>query len=207
MDSDEALLQAWRDGDRHMGDQLVQKHFPALHRFFRVRVGDDVDDLIQRTFLDCVTRRESIRAGGFRAYLFRVARNRLVDHIRQTSRQPDFDPHTSVVPDRCTTPSLAIARHQEVRLIRQALRRLALDHQIALGLYYWDGLTTPEMADALEIPANTVRSRLSRARDRLREAVEAIAESPELCSSTLDGLETWAGKLGALARDETRVQG
>lgn len=199
MVSDEALLEGWRGGDRSAGDELVQRYFAKLYRFFGTRVGDEAEDLIQRTLLDCVAGRDGIRSGGFRAYLFRVARNRLVDHLRKGLSQPDFDPHTSVVPDSTGSPSFAVARKEEVRLLQRALRTLALDHQIALGLYYWDGLTTPELAEVLEVSPHTVRSRLARARERLREQVEALASSAALSTSTLEGLETWAAKVGALA--------
>lgn len=201
MRSDDVLLAAWAEGDTLAGDELVQRYFSRLYRFFSVRLGDEIDDLVQRTFLDCVASRDRIQEGGFRAYLFRVARNRLIDHLRHTLGQPEFDPHSSVLPDAsATTPSLAVARQQEVRLLQRALRRLPLDQQITLGLYYWDGLTTPEIGIALDVSPHTVRSRLARARDGLRQHIESLAESPELSTSTIEGLEAWASKIGELAR-------
>ena len=197
--TDSELLTAWRGGDDDAAQQLVERHFDALCRFFRSKLGDDVDDLIQRTFLDCVESRDKIRDGAFRAYLFRVARNRLIDRIRKRSGQPEFDPHSSAVPDQAaTTPSHAVVRQQEVRLLQRALRRLSLDHQVALGLYYWDSLTTPEIAVVLEVSPHTIRSRLTRARDRLRDEIRELAESPELCTSTLESLDDWATRMGAI---------
>lgn len=197
MSADDALLAAWRAGDLQAGDELVQRYFAPLYRFFSTRLGDEVEDLIQRTFLDCVESRDKIRDGAFRAYLFRVARNRLVDRIRKRSGQPDFDPHSSAVPDQAaTTPSHAVVRQQEVRLLQRALRRLSLDHQVALGLYYWDSLTTPEIAVVLEVSPHTIRSRITRARDRLRDEIRELAESPELCTSTLESLDDWATRMG-----------
>lgn len=198
MQSDEALLEGWRGGDRSAGDELAQRYFAQLYRFFGTRVGDDAEDLVQRTLLDCVAGRDAVRIG-FRPYLFRVARNRLVDHVRKRSRRPDFDPHTSAIPDGAASPSSAAARKEEVRLLQRALQTLVLDQQIALGLYYWDGLTTPEIAEVLDVSPHTVRSRLARARDSLRTQIEALATTPQLRASTLEGFETWAKKVGNLA--------
>ena len=58
------------------------------------------------------------------------------------------------------------------------LARIPLDDQIALELAYFEGLSTKEIAEILAIPDNTVRSRLSRARDRLRDALAQLA-SPD----------------------------
>ncbi len=203
MSTDDALLRAWQTGDLQAGDELVQRYFAPLYRFFSLRLGDEVEDLIQRTFLDCVETRDKIRDGAFRAYLFRVARNRLIDRIRKRSGQPEFDPHSSAVPDSAsTTPSRAVVQQQEVQLLQRALRRLTLDHQVALGLYYWDGLRTAEIAIVLGVSPHTVRSRLARARDQLRDEVRVLAESPSVCTSTLEGLDDWATRIGALHRDE-----
>lgn len=77
--------------------------------------------------------------------------------------------------DLGTTPSRAAARGQETEVLRAALDALPLDHRIALELAYWEEMSGPEIAIALGIPANTVRSRLSRARAALRETIASVA--------------------------------
>ncbi len=177
--SDVALLEAWRGGDRSAGDRLIDRHFDAVCRFFRSKLGDDVEDLIQRTFLDCVERRDSITRPSFRAYLFAVARNRLFDHLRQGLRRPVDNLGSLSVAEMCTRPSGKIDRARSRDRIAAAMRCLPADFQIALELAYWEGLRGAEIASVLEISAHTVRSRLSRGRAMLRERLASEGLAPD----------------------------
>jgi len=188
--SDTELLSAWRDGDRDAGDELLRRYFDAVCRFFRGKLGDDVEDLIQRTFLDCVESRDRVREDGFRAYLFTVARNRLFDHLRAAQRRPErVDISLRSVEDLGTSPSTKLARTEHERLLIRALRSIPLDYQIALELAYWEQLSGREIAVVLGIAENTVRSRMSRAREALRAKLEQLAASPELSDSTLQSFD------------------
>lgn len=173
--NDWTLLQEWRDGDRKAGDTLVQRHFSAVSRFFRTKVGDDVDDLVQQTFLACVEGVDRIQGDSFRAYLFGTARRRLLDRFRKAHRGPDpVDLSVNSLVDLGTSPSQTLARAEGHQLLSMAVATLPVDSQIALELAYWEGLSGAEMAAVLEIPENTVRSRLARARARLREAMQLL---------------------------------
>ena len=98
-----------------------------------------------------------------------------------------------------------MAARQEQRHLLHALRTIPLEQQILLELAYWEELTGPELGEVLGVPANTVRSRLSRARDALAAALARIAESPELLTSTLDDLDAWTARTRAAAgRDDTK---
>lgn len=194
--ADLELLEAWRQGDKTSGDVLLGRHFDAICRFFRSKLGDDVEDLIQRTFLDCVESRDRVtHTVGFRAYLFGIARNRLYDHLRRMQRHPRaVDGDVQSLADLGTSPTGKLARSEEQRLILSGLRCIPVDAQIILELAYWEGLSGPQIAAVLAIGENTVRSRLSRARSALREQVEKLAASPRLGESTLSDLEERARK-------------
>jgi len=185
--ADLELLEAWRDGDRDAGDELLARHFDSVCRFFRSKLGDDVEDLIQQTFLACVEGHAKVRdTNSFRSYLFAVARNRLFDHLRQAYRRPahgDLASHS--IADLGTSPSGKVARTEQERLLLQAMREIPIDYQIALELAYWEEMPGREIAVVLGIAENTVRSRLSRARAALRDAVDRLATTPELSRSTL----------------------
>jgi RNA polymerase sigma-70 factor (ECF subfamily) len=84
----------------------------------------------------------------------------------------------SSLADLAPGPATELERHQRAELLKVALTRIPLDDQIALELSYFEGLSTRELAAVLDIPENTVRSRLSRARDKLRAALTTLG-SPE----------------------------
>lgn len=175
--TDLELLDAWRSNDARAGQELVTRHWSAISRFFRAKVGEEGADLISQTFLACVEGKDTIE--NVRAYLFAVARRRLADHFRTRLRGPTFDPAMSSLADLAPGPATELDRHQRAELLKVALTRIPLDDQIALELSYFEGLSTRELAAVLDIPENTVRSRLSRARDKLRAALATLGTPDE----------------------------
>ena len=204
MEDDFALLDAWRDGDLEAGSRLFDRHFESIHRFLRHKVGDDTDEVMQRTLLACVESRDRFRgASSFRTFLFGVARLELFSHYRRRRKldaQVDFESRSFF--DLDPSPSLVVARHKEQQLLHEALRRLPVDLQIALELHYWEGMSATEIGTVLEIPAGTVKSRLRRAKELLRETMEHLTLSKTQLESTLGDLDGWARSLGDVLRDE-----
>jgi RNA polymerase sigma factor (sigma-70 family) len=186
--SDLELLDAWRGGDPTAGDELVSRHWTSISRFFRAKMGDDGADLISQTFLACVEAKDRIEGDNIKAYLFAVARRRLADHFRRRARAPAVDFAMSSLADLGTGLLTEVDRRQQKELLRDALARIPLDDQIALELTYFEGMSTREVAAVLEIPENTVRSRLSRARDKLRAAMAELGTPDEvaMAESQLD---------------------
>ena len=203
--SDLALLDAWRDGDQRAGNDLFNRHFDSICRFFANKAPNEVDDLIQRTFLACVESRDRYRGeASFRGYLFGVARNVLRRYYRD-KRYHDarFDPLVVSVHDLGPGPSLLIADKREQEILLAALRRLPMDHQITLELYYWENMSGSELAQVLDIPEGTVRGRIRRAKQLLEAALAEIAESPQQLESTVANLDSWARSL----RQRVQMQG
>ena len=168
------LLRSWQAGDEVAGRELVDAHFPAISRFFRAKLGDDVEDLVQQTFLACLEARDRIAGPSFRSYIFGIASRRLYSHLRGRYRDRALDFAVSSLEDLGTTPSESVARGQRASVLHAALRRLPVESQLTLELAYWEDLSTSEIGEALGIEPGSVRSRLSRARDRLRTLVEEL---------------------------------
>lgn len=203
MADDLELLQRWRGGDTDAGSELFERHFDALCRFFRNKVaaGDGVDDLIQRTFLALVEHRDQFRGdSSFRTYLFTVARNQLFAHLERGRReQSRFDPLEQSMHDHGPSPTNVIAQRKEQRLLLQALRRVPVELQIVLELYYWEDLPAPELARVLDVPEGTVRTRIRRGRQLLEQRLVELGEGDDALHSTLAGLDDWARSIRAHA--------
>lgn len=203
MATDFELLDAWAAGDKRAAKQLIDRHFDAIFRFFRNKLGgENVDDLVQDTFVACIAARERFRReSSFRTFIFATARNVLLEHFRKRRRAGDpLDPELVSVIDLAAGPSSVVAQKAEQRLMLEALRALPLDYQIAIELYHWEGLTGPELAEVLGIGEAALRSRLHRAKLELRKQLERIGESDVVLASTLANLDAWAADLRALVR-------
>ncbi len=195
--SDIELLEAWRAGEAAAGSELFARHFDAVCRFFRNKVAEGTDDLIQRTFLAMVESRDRFRGdSSFRTYLFTVAKNELFAHLRRSGRESArFDPLEQSVYDLGPTPTTMVAQRKEQRLLLEALRRVPLELQLTLELFYWEDMPASELARLLELPEGTVRTRIRRARQLLEQALRELAEGEGELHSTLAGLDDWAKSL------------
>lgn len=194
MPDDQLLLEAWRRGDEDAGEQLFESYYEGLARFFRSKAGDGASDLIQRTFLILLETRSRMRDGtSFHCYLYGIARNVLYEHYRGKRRDGErFQPDENSVEDLGPTPTTLMAQAQETRLLLQALRSIPLECQLILELYYWEQMTAKEIADVLEVPEGTARTRIRRAKQLLEAQLASLADTPQLLHSTVSDLDSWA---------------
>jgi RNA polymerase sigma-70 factor (ECF subfamily) len=103
--TDRELLEAWRAGDRHAGDELFGRYFRSLFMFFASKLAEGVEDAISRTMLGCLQNLHRVHDGGsFRGYLFGVARHEVFAHYRALRTGPDIDFAVSSVCDLGPTP-------------------------------------------------------------------------------------------------------
>ncbi len=194
--TDAQLLAAWSAGDLSAAELLIARHIDLVHRFFAGKVSDDIDDLVQKTFLRCIEKRDSFRGdSGFRAFLLGIARYELLNVYRRQSSGRTFDPWVTSLHDLAARPSELLVARQEKQVLLEALRRIPLDQQLLLELYYWEQLTAAEIGAALEVPAPTIRGRLQRARKALAAAADRVAPSTELARKTISSFESWAARV------------
>ncbi len=193
MEEDRRLLQAWRSGDSVAGRELFRRYFRIVRGFLHSKT-DDVEELAQRTFEAVVQARHKLEIrSSVRAYILTVARHELYASFRARLESPEtFAPDTHSVVALLPSPSQVLVGRAEHRLLLEALRSIPLDYQIVVELHYWDELSTAELADVLDIPRNTVKTRLRKARQLLAAELERLAESKELLESTTYNLDRWA---------------
>lgn len=192
MSKDAELFDAWCTGNQQAGAQLFDRHFPAVSRFFRNKVGEDFEDLVQQTFTACLEARDNFRRdSSFRTFLFAIANNVLRTYFR--SRRRSRLEFTEVsAHDILPGPSTIVAKVREQKLLLEALRRIPLEHQVILELFYWENLTAKAVGEIIGESEYTVRNRLRRGKELLRRHMSDIADSNDELESTMGGLERWA---------------
>ncbi|WP_052388931.1 RNA polymerase sigma factor [Belnapia moabensis] len=148
----------------------IAAEIPRLRRFARVlaRGGDAADDLVQETLLRAISAREQFEPGtNLRAWLFTILRHARAANLRRASRSPIMEAET--LPE--SPVSGGQEERQAMRDVATAFRKLARIHREALWLVVVEGLDYAEAARILNVPPGTLRSRLSRAREALREGI------------------------------------
>jgi RNA polymerase sigma-70 factor, ECF subfamily len=148
----------------------VEQEIPRLRRYARAltRASDRADDLVQDTLLRALTKLHLWQPGtDLRAWLFTIMHHQYVNTVRREMREAatvDVE-HISSTLVATTDPT---ARRQLVELDR-ALARLSAEQREVLLLVGLEGMDYESVAQILNVPIGTVRSRLSRGRERLRE--------------------------------------
>jgi RNA polymerase sigma-70 factor (ECF subfamily) len=170
---------------------LFRRHAPHIQRYVVRRLGPDAaDDIVAETFLLAFRQRsgyDPARADA-RPWLYGIATNLIARHRRaevrlyralaRTGADPVYEPFTDRVDDRVS------AGHAS-RLLATALARLPAELRDTLLLAAWSNLSYEEIALALGVPIGTVRSRLSRARAKLRRTLgnadpSAVAQESQI---------------------------
>ncbi|MBI4564927.1 MAG: sigma-70 family RNA polymerase sigma factor [Planctomycetes bacterium] len=173
---DEAkMVSDLRAGRREAFDRLVSLYYDRLHRLAYSMAGceEDARDLTQETFLAAL---ESI--GNFRAearlstWLIAILRNQYTLYLRG-ERKWRHAPLEAV--ETAAAPAPAPPVHPGVVAILERLRKLPEDLRTTLVLFYLDGMKYAEIAEAMNCPIGTVRSRLFEARERLKRMMEGAA--------------------------------
>jgi RNA polymerase sigma factor (sigma-70 family) len=150
---------------------VFERHFAAVHRYSQQRVGvDAADEIASETFLQAFDNRSrfDVRQPSARPWLLGIATNLMRRRWRDERRQLAAYAETL----QGAADDVAIAAPRNPGLdddLAAALVALTRDDRDTLLLFVWADLSYQEIADALAVPVGTVRSRISRARRRLRD--------------------------------------
>jgi RNA polymerase sigma-70 factor, ECF subfamily len=169
---DEYLVASAKAGDGRALDQLVRRWTPRLLRYAVRKLGavEPARDIVQDTWISAIRNLPALSdPARFPPWLYSIATHKCADAIRKAVRARRRD--ASIV-EEATVNGAAIdpAGVAAERLdIGAALAGLSPDHRIVVDLFYSDDLSVEEIADAVGIPAGTVKSRLHHARQVLRQ--------------------------------------
>ncbi|BCX05738.1 MAG: RNA polymerase subunit sigma-24 [Candidatus Roseilinea sp.] len=183
-----ALIRAAQRGDVASFNQLVLTYQAQVYNVAYRILGEPsaAADATQEAFLSAFTHINDYRGGSFKSWLLRTVTNACYDALRYAKRRPatslegdDTDEGHSladVLPAAVEDP-LDVAERKELRrFIARAALQLPPDQRITFVLSDIQGLSYEEIAEAMQVSLGTVKSRLSRARAKLRDALLAHEE-------------------------------
>jgi RNA polymerase sigma-70 factor (ECF subfamily) len=186
---DEAgLIAAAQQGQVDAFNELVLAYQHQVYNLAYRILGDpaSASDAAQETFISTFQNIARFRGGSFRSYLLRIVSNRCYDELRRRKRRPatsfeDFGEEA----DEETNPALIngrerpeeYAERQEMaRVIQAGIETLPPDQRVALVLSDVQGLSYQEIAEVTDVSLGTIKSRLARARGKLRDYLRSQGE-------------------------------
>jgi RNA polymerase sigma-70 factor (ECF subfamily) len=183
---EQALVAAARRGDVRAFNQLVMLYQSIAYNLaYRILGSEDAAaDATQDAFMSAFKAMSRFRGGSFKAWVMRIVTNACYDQLRARQRRPttslddmegDMD-HSPYLLDPSEQPDEFVERQELDRVIQAAILTLPADQRIVLVLSDVQGMNYQEIADSTGLALGTVKSRLSRARARLRDYLLARRE-------------------------------
>lgn len=179
MSEDAELIQATLDGDSSAFGQLVRRYQDRLYHTTASLIGstEDARDVVQDTFVQAFIKLETFKhKSAFYTWLYRIAMNLAASRARRRRPRASVDEIRERVGnepiDGSAGPRERAEQVERVEQVRAALSCLSDEHREVLVLREIEGFHYEAIAEILELPVGTVRSRLFRARMQLRETLK-----------------------------------
>ena len=188
--TDKELVRRVKKGDKQAFDLLFLRYqHKILNLVSRyLRDPEDVQDVTQEAFIKAFRALPRFRGdSAFYTWLYRIAINTAKNHLVAKSRRPpgsDVDVEDAEFMDGTDalkegeSPESALARDELKAAIDAAIAELPDDLRSAVTLREFDGLSYEQIAEIMECPVGTVRSRIFRAREAIDRAIEPLLSSP-----------------------------
>lgn len=196
MSDDYRLIQLAVGGDQLAFGQLMDRYRDSIYRTIKKMVNskEDADDLTLEAFGKAFRSLESYRPRyAFSTWLFRIAINNCIDHIRkkrlqtlsidepiEADSEQDFSRNLQA---ETLNPEQVVIREQRIELIRAMLERLNDKYKLMIELRYFEEYSYDEISTELQMPIGTVKAQLHRAREALYELLSTPGASAYLEST------------------------
>jgi RNA polymerase sigma-70 factor (ECF subfamily) len=180
VNDDAQLIDRTLAGQAAAFGQLVVKYQDRLYNTVVHVVGnaEDAKDVVQEAFVQAFLKLDTFqRASAFYTWLYRIAFNVAATHRRRRRAMWSAEQarlSDGAAPPAADSPSRPIEREECCRQVRGAIARLGEEYRVVLVLREIDGCCYETIAEILDLPIGTVRSRLHRARMQLREHLKEV---------------------------------
>lgn len=185
---DDILIKAHLKGDPKAFEVLFKKYREQVARLVYSIVKHEalVQDIVQEVFLLVFRHLSKFRQhAAFKTWIYRITVNeslRQLERARRWQPLPDGDaerskiPSTLIVFENGESPERVLIDGEQKALVHDALNSIRPHHRTILVLYYLEDLSVQEIAEVLEIPEGSVKSRLFYARDGLRKVLDPVLD-------------------------------
>ena len=185
-----ALVRAALDGDLDAFNRLVLAYQDmAFNLAYRMLSDDDAaEDVTQTAFISAYTHLKDYRGGSFKAWLMRMVTNACYDELRRRKRRPtvpltpmDDDEEEEIespawLADGSPSPEEQVSAEELDRAVKHCLEDLPDDFRAVVVMVDVEGLDYQEVAEVIGKPLGTIKSRLARARLKLRDCLQGFWE-------------------------------
>jgi RNA polymerase sigma-70 factor (ECF subfamily) len=153
--------------------KIYEEEIEKIYRFIYLKIGSQeiAQDIASETFLRAWKQFKEIKIENPRAFLYRIAKNLIVDYYRQKEKKETLSLEGLVLEEKKNNPLEIAFQNEEMENLYQALKKLKEEYQDVLIWHYLDGLTIKEIAELLDRSENAARIILFRALKSLKEAL------------------------------------
>jgi RNA polymerase sigma-70 factor, ECF subfamily len=174
-EADAALLARVARGDRTAFAELYRRLQRPLYGYLMklVREREMVEDVLNETMMEVW--RQAARYEGrasVNTWVFSIAHHRAVSRLRKRRETPLDEEAAAAIEDEAPQPEERAITGDTNRLIATLMEQLSFEHREILHLAYYQEFSVQEIAEALDLPANTVKTRMFYARQRLKTLLE-----------------------------------
>lgn len=158
---EQAVVTAAQSGDQAALSELYEHYFPKVYRYVSARLGngEDAEDVTEEIFLRVIDNlgKFTFRGLPFGAWLFRIARNEIVSHVRRQKVRSATAPLTEFIPDPSPDHTVEIETQFAIAVVREAAEKLPEAQRQVIALRFGAGLSVAETAQALKKTENNVK--------------------------------------------------
>ena len=173
---DEALMLRYREGDAAAFDSLYQRHRGGLYRYLLRQAGnrETAEELFQDVWMNLIRNRERYQpTARFTTYLYRMAHNRFIDHCRRAKTRNELSDDVPELADPAPPPDMTLSLEETRKRFLGAVANLPESQREVFLLRQETGLGTEEIARITGVNAETTKSRLRYAMNRLKQALRS----------------------------------
>jgi RNA polymerase sigma-70 factor (ECF subfamily) len=174
-DPERAMIQAIGRGDRHAFEEFVRRQNRWIRGVIFSVIGDPdaADDVAQQVWVATWNRIRELRdPGRWRTWLYRLTRNAAIDAGRDATRRRAFNARVEAdPPSETASPARRLMQSEQQHVVLEAIRSLPALYREPFVLKHLQNWSYREIAQTMGIPADTVETRLVRARRMLRETL------------------------------------